>query len=83
MVKAVLNQPTRVNVVVEKEDGRLENQSPITLRNAVTETLTSIAQLQDVVEINKTENAAVVWNANTGRYEVKPLEGGDLDGGTF
>lgn len=36
--------------------------------------------LEDVVEGVPEDNATLVYNASTDKYEVKPL---DLDGGTF
>lgn len=73
-----------INITVDKQDGRLETKSPLSLRNVTREAITDLAQIQNVVEINKVNNATVQWNSSTNRYEVKPgVVPSNIDGGTF
>lgn len=41
---------------------------------------TTLAELSDVSVVNRVDGAALVWEADNSRYEVKLA---DIDGGTF
>lgn len=56
----------------------------VTLKNQVQE-IRSIEDFADVVRTNPVNGAALVYNAELDKYEVKPIDLGatGLDGGTF
>jgi bisphosphoglycerate-dependent phosphoglycerate mutase len=77
------------NVVVklsQSSSGVLSaTSSAVGLRNQITE-LRSIEDIADVAEINVTNGATLVYNAETDKYEVKPITYetiGAMDGGSF
>lgn len=87
-MKAVIGRVTTQNVKVNTSGGVLQSQTPITLKNQVTE-ITSIEDISDVAEVDVSSGSTLVYNASTDKYEVKKLEVGDisgefnLDGGVF
>lgn len=89
-MKATINYRTS-NTVVKMSQGTAgaltTTGSAVGLRNQVNE-LRSIEDIADVDEINVTDGATLIYNAERDKYEVKPisLESlglGNLDGGTF
>lgn len=79
---------SRINVKLSNNGSGLQSQTPLTLKNQVTE-VRSLDQLNDVVEVSSITGATLVYNSVNDKYEVKKLEfaeiGGtiNLDGGEF
>lgn len=79
---------SRINVKLSNNGGILQNQTPITIKNQVTE-IRSIEDLGDVSEVAVTAGATLVYNPENDKYEVKKLDVGELagtinlDGGEF
>lgn len=56
----------------------------VTLSSAITQTTTkSLSEIGNVNEIEKANNAVLVFNGQTNRYEVKPLPSAAIDEGTI
>ncbi len=87
-MKAVIAKTSQQKVKVNNAGGVLQSQTPITLKNQITE-INSIEDIADVAEIDVSTGSTLVYNANTDKYEVKKLDVGsisgtiDLDGGEF
>lgn len=87
-MKAVIAKTTKQQVKVNNTGGVLQSQTPITLKNQVTE-IRSIEDIADVAEIDVTTGATLIYNSTNDKYEVRKLEVGDiegdinLDGGVF
>lgn len=87
-MKATIARTTQHNVKVQNHGGILQTNTPITLRNQVTE-IRSIEDLGDVAEIDVSSGATLVYNSQNDKYEVKKITQGDisgsfnLDGGEF
>lgn len=83
-ISRTINQIVKVN----NTGGVLTAQSPITLKNQISE-INSIEDIRDVSEIDVTDGATIVYNASNDKYEIKHIqieqvEGNiNLDGGTF
>lgn len=67
----------------------LQNQvitatAPITLRDSATD-YNEIDKLRDISISQRVDGSAIIYNAATDQYEVKPITAGlaSLDGGTF
>jgi hypothetical protein len=68
----VLINKSDFNVTVTKTGGRITNIEPITVRNQIRE----IRTIDDIPTVNnalKADGATIVWNANTGQYDIKLL----------
>ena len=79
--------PTRLVAKITNNGGRLSTAAPITLKNQIQE-IRSVEDIFDVVETNVSDGATLVYNSQTDKYEVRPLQNEDidsltLDGGTF
>jgi hypothetical protein len=75
-------------VVVKKSNGVINSEVPVTLKNfQVTSGTNRLDKLIDVVATSEVSGATLVYDANTDKYVVQPLDisnvTGDLDGGTF
>lgn len=85
-MKVVLNPQQRQNVKVKNLGGTLTTSAPITLKNQVIE-ITSIENINDVEAIDVTNNATLIYNSTTKKYEIKPMTyeliAGDIDCGTY
>lgn len=87
-MKAVIARTTQQKVKVNNTNGVLQTQTPITLKNQVTE-INSLEDIADVAEVDVSTGSTLVYNASTDKYEVKKLDAGsisgtiDLDGGEF
>ncbi len=87
-MKAVIARTTQQKVKVNNTNGVLQTQTPITLKNQVTE-ISSLEDIADVAEVDVSTGSTLVYNASTDKYEVKKLDVGsisgefDLDGGEF
>lgn len=69
---------------------RLRGQNALTIKTGVASGGGSLAGLNDVITIDQSNNATLVFNAELGRYEIKPLPSitdsttiEELDGGNF
>ncbi len=69
---------------------RLRGQNALTIKTGVSSGGGSLAGLNDVITIDQSNNATLVFNAELGRYEIKPLPSisdnttiEELDGGNF
>lgn len=87
-MKAVIGRTTQQKVKVNNTGGVLQSQTPITLKNQVTE-INSIEDIADVAEVEVTSGATLVYNSANDKYEVRKIVPGDisgdinLDGGVF
>lgn len=82
---AKMTNITHLVAKVTNNSGRLSTAAPITLKNQIQE-IRSIEDFADVAEIDVTDGATLVYNSETDKYEVRPLEMedlGSLDGGSF
>lgn len=87
-MRAKISRTVNQIVKVNNTGGVLTAQSPITLKNQISE-INSIEDIRDVSEIDVTDGATIVYNASNDKYEIKHIqieqvEGIiNLDGGTF
>lgn len=88
-MKAVIGRTSSQALQVKTNGGIIQTQTPITLKNQITE-IRSIEDILDVSEVNVTSGATLVYNAVNDKYEVKKLGIADintdtlnLDGGEF
>lgn len=86
-VKINPNPETKIVAKVSTNQGYL-NPKALTIKNQLREyQINSIEDLPDVDEVNVDSGSTIVYNANTNKYEVKPLNTTDLtgiiDGGEF
>ena len=58
---------------------RLTGRKALTISTGVQNGTGLLAGLQDVITIDQSNNATLVYNAALGRYEVKPLPSIDID----
>jgi hypothetical protein len=77
---------TQITATINKTDGRLSSVAPVTLRNQQLE-ITEVDDLDNVVVSELSDNATLVYNANTNLFEIKQLPvditASQLDGGSF
>lgn len=77
---------TQITATINKTDGRLSSIAPVTLRNQQLE-ITEVDDLDNVVVSELSDNATLVYNANTNLFEIKQLAidiaTKQLDGGSF
>lgn len=78
-MKAVIAKTTKQQVKVNNAGGGLQSQTPITLKNQITE-INSIEDIADVAEIDVTTGATLIYNSANDKYEVRKLEAGDIEG---
>ena len=57
-------------ITVQKTGGRITSTAPMTVKNQIRE-LRSIEDFEDVNTTQKQDGATFIYNANTGKYEVK------------
>lgn len=87
-MRAVIGKTTTQNIKVSTSGGIIQSQTPITLKNQVTE-IRSIEDISDVAEVDVVEGATLVYNPANDKYEVRKIQVGDisgdinLDGGSF
>lgn len=84
-LNARITSSSRIIAQVNKTGDSLSSAKPITLKNQINE-IRSIEDISDVAEVEVVSGATLVYNSQTDKYEVRPLEIGDLgniDGGTF
>ncbi len=82
-----INPESKITVKVNTNNGLL-NPKALTIKNQFREyQINSIQDLPDVDEITVDSGSTIVYNANTNKYEVKPLNAtnitGIIDGGEF
>jgi hypothetical protein len=82
------NPETKIVAKVTNNNGVLSSGTPVTVKNQFREyQINSIEDLPNVDEINVGSGSTLVFNANTNKYEVKPLDAtnitGIIDGGEF
>lgn len=90
-ITATINRQANVQVTVTQQEGRITGASDaITLRNYNKIIVDNLVDIGDVVNANVVNGATVVYNSNTGNYELKPIDydllSGDIDnidGGSF
>jgi hypothetical protein len=94
MVNVVVAQKKTIKVSTGAPSNVISTNTPVTLKNnpplSVIENTTELAQLTDVILVNETDGATLVYNANTRTFDVEPFDlshaiGGlnDIDGGVF
>ncbi len=71
MSNALINK-SDFSIKVTKTGGRITNIEPITVRNQIRE-IRSIDDIPGVNNALKVNGATLVWNANTGQYDIKLL----------
>lgn len=81
-MKAVVGRTSSQSLKVKANGGILQTQTPITLKNQITE-IRSIEDIFDVAEVDVTSGATLVYNATNDKYEVKKLGIADIDTGTL
>ena len=82
------NPETKIVAKVNTNQGYLQPQSPLTIKNQLREyQINSIEDLPDVDEVSVASGSTIVYNATNNKYEVKPLDAsyilGRIDGGEF
>ncbi len=82
------NPETKIVAKVTNTNGVLSSGTPVTVKNQFREyQINSIEDLPNVDEIDVDSGSTLVFNANTNKYEVKPLDAtnivGIIDGGEF
>ncbi len=85
-MQAKIIRTSRQSVKLNNNGGTLSPTKEVTLKNQINE-IRSIEDIGDVDEVSVVNGATLVYNATTGKYEVKPLDFGDIeadfDGGLF
>lgn len=87
-MKVAVGRTTTQALKVKTNGGIIQSQTPITLKNQITE-ITSIEDIKDVSEVEVIAGATLVYNPTNDKYEVRKLDAGDisgtfnLDGGEF
>lgn len=86
-VKVNPNPETKIIAKVSTTQGFI-NPKELTVKNQLREyQINSIEDLPDVDEVAVNSGSTLVFNANTNKYEVKPLDAtniiGIIDGGEF
>jgi hypothetical protein len=72
---ARLNPTTRYEIEVDQVDGRLVNDSPITIKNGINDVEpVRLVQLIDVDISNIANGATLIYNADTEFFEVRILD---------
>ena len=87
-VKINPNPETKITAKMSTSPGFLQPSAPLTIKNQRREyQINSIQDLPDVDEVDVESGATIVYNADTNKYEVKPLDISDvtgiIDGGEF
>jgi len=85
-INATLGRENALRVQTGKGAGGLSavGNRGITLSSAITQTTTaSLAEIGNVNEDAKANNAVLVYNNELNRYEVKPLPSAAIDEGTI
>jgi len=85
-MQAKIIRTSKQTVKLNNTGGTLNSTKEVTLKNQLTE-FRSIEDILDVEEIDVVDGATLVYNATTGKYEVRPLDFGDVevnvDGGEY
>lgn len=75
-----------MQIKVSRQKVKLNSDTGVTLKNQINE-LRSIEDILDVDEVEVVDGATMIYNATTGKYEVKLLNlgdvGSDIDGGEY
>lgn len=75
-----------MQIKVSRQKVKLNSDTGVTLKNQINE-LRSIEDILDVDEVEVVDGATLIYNATTGKYEVKLLNlgdvGSDIDGGEY
>jgi hypothetical protein len=85
-INATLGRENALKVKTGKGAGGLNGNGNrgVTLSSAITQTTTaSLAEIGNVNEDAKANNAVLVFNNETNRYEVKPLPSAAINEGTI
>lgn len=78
-MKAVIGRTSTQNLRVKTNGGIIQSQTPITLKNQITE-IKSIEDISDVSEVEVIAGSTLVYNPTNDKYEVRKLDAGDLSG---
>lgn len=78
-MKVTVGKTTTQSLKVKTNGGVLQTQTPITLKNQISE-IRSIEDIADVYEIDVTAGSTLVYNPTNDKYEVRKLDAGDLSG---
>ena len=70
--RVIIAPKTTFRATVQKIGERVTSVDPITVKNQIRE-IRSIDDIPNVNNALKVNGATLVWNANTGEYDVKPL----------
>lgn len=66
-------------IVVSNNGGILQGGSPVTLRNQLVE-IRTLDNIPDINVDNKVDGAGLIYNGNTGAYDVRPISFNDVTG---
>lgn len=87
MVNVTVNRRKPLNVSTNNKTGAIANVIPVTLKSYHIDGVNRLDNLLDVDATSETDKSTLVYDRQTDKYVVKPLEfseiSGDLDGGTF
>ena len=79
---------TFAKIRVNQNNGSLQSQTPVTLKNQVRE-IHHIEDLSDVAPVDVETGSTLIYNSETDKYEIRKINSGDfsgtlnLDGGEF
>lgn len=89
-INVIVGKKKNIRVSADSTAGIVStNRNPVTLKNipTVSNGVTRLDSLSDVVSNTEIEGAVPVYDAQTDKYVIKKLDmtdvTGDLDGGTF
>lgn len=75
--KVILTPKTTFTATVQKVGGRVTTTDPITVKNQISE-IRTIDDIQGINIAHRTDGSTLIYNANTGEYDVKPYNVDDL-----
>ena len=81
-MKVAVGRTSSQSLKVKTNGGIIQTQTPITLKNQITE-IRSIEDILDVTEVNVATGSTLVYNAVNDKYEVKKLDCADIETGTL
>lgn len=85
-MSAKLTPTSSYKISVNQSGGRIQTNSPLSLRNTVRESAQAITQVENIEDIQnvsvveRVDGSTIVYDSANARYEVKLP---DLDGGSF
>jgi len=75
----IISITSNQQIVVSNNGGILQGSRPITLRNQLVE-IRTLDNIPDVNVNDKVDGAGIIYNGNTGAYDVRPITFNDITG---